>query len=371
MHKIEIVVQPDCLGRMSEALRKAKIGPFRTSAITVVDPAAPPDGSYRGTSYAIGRERVKLEFVVPDHEVEPALETIQRGIDAFGSGDAELVVLEVQSSVRVSALAASPSRADRDPRARRGSASASGRRPAARRRPAAARSPSSTSARRRSGRRDPRRSPRTRARSRPGSLRTPTCSGSRGRRTTSARRDSVRPPVTSNSSSFSQCGSPSPFAHSYSGLMFSTAISVSSRKFFWSSALTSIDHAFSRWPLSFEIVRAAGLGVEREAERILVGAEEGVLERGLHAVELELVAVGILGRRDTVFDLDRLGVVDRVVALAQVERALEAIGEAVLDLLWRSSALYAPVALARPPGHPVVELPGPFGSVSVPYEYPK
>ena len=102
MHKIEIVVQPDCLGRMSEALRKAKIGPFRTSAITVVDPAAPPDGSYRGASYATGRERVKLEFVVGDHEVEPALETIQQGIDAFGSGDAELVVLEVQSSVRVS-----------------------------------------------------------------------------------------------------------------------------------------------------------------------------------------------------------------------------------------------------------------------------
>jgi nitrogen regulatory protein P-II 1 len=103
MQQIEVVLQPECVGGVSEALRKAKIGPFRTSDVTIFDPAAPPDGSYRGTRYAIGRSRIKLELIVPDHEVEPAVEAIRDGIDAFGEGSAELVVLAVQDSVHISA----------------------------------------------------------------------------------------------------------------------------------------------------------------------------------------------------------------------------------------------------------------------------
>ena len=99
MHKLEVVLQADCVGGVSEALRKAKIGPFGASDITIFDPAAAPQGSYRGAPYAIGRERVKLELVVPDHEVEPAVEAIRDGIDAFGEGYAELVVLAVQDSM--------------------------------------------------------------------------------------------------------------------------------------------------------------------------------------------------------------------------------------------------------------------------------
>jgi len=101
MHQIEVVLQPDCLGSVSEALRKAKIGPFRASDVTVFDPAAAPEGSYRGARYAIGRERVKVELVLPDHEVEPAVEAIRDGIDAFGEGYAELVVLPVHECVHL------------------------------------------------------------------------------------------------------------------------------------------------------------------------------------------------------------------------------------------------------------------------------
>lgn len=104
MQKIEVLIQPGCVGGVSEALRKAKIGPFRASAVTIFDPAAPPNGSYRGARHAIGRERVKLELILPDCEVEPAVETIREGIDAFGEGDAELVILAVQDSVRLSPL---------------------------------------------------------------------------------------------------------------------------------------------------------------------------------------------------------------------------------------------------------------------------
>jgi nitrogen regulatory protein P-II 1 len=101
MQKIEVAVQPECLNDVSESLRKAKIGPFRASAVTNVDPAAPLQGSYRGASYAIGRDRVRLELVVPDHEVESAIEAIREGIDAWGKGDTELLVLNIQNSVRL------------------------------------------------------------------------------------------------------------------------------------------------------------------------------------------------------------------------------------------------------------------------------
>ena len=98
MHKVEVVLQPDCLADVSAALRKAKIGPFQASDVTVFDPAAPPDGSYRGARYAIGRGRLKLELIVPDHEVEAAIDAIR---DGFGHGDAELVVLAVRDSVHL------------------------------------------------------------------------------------------------------------------------------------------------------------------------------------------------------------------------------------------------------------------------------
>ena len=102
MQKIEVVVQPECLSGVSEALRKAKIGPFRASDVTIFDPTKAPEGSYRGAKYAIGRERVKVELVLPDHETEPAVEAIRDAIDAFGQGDAELVVLVVQDSMHLS-----------------------------------------------------------------------------------------------------------------------------------------------------------------------------------------------------------------------------------------------------------------------------
>jgi len=102
MQKIEVAVQPDCFSDVSEALRKAKIGPFRASEVTSVDPAAPVERSYRGATYASGRERVKL-----------AIDAIREGIDALGEGDAELVVLKVEDAVRLSPSTRVRSRATR------------------------------------------------------------------------------------------------------------------------------------------------------------------------------------------------------------------------------------------------------------------
>jgi len=96
MHKIEVVVQADCVGAVSEALRRVKLGAFRTSPITLFDSEL-EHGSYRGATYALGRERIKLELTVADHEMELAVDAIRRGIDAFGRGDTDLMVLPIEA----------------------------------------------------------------------------------------------------------------------------------------------------------------------------------------------------------------------------------------------------------------------------------
>jgi len=102
VHKIEVVVLPDSLSGVSHTLGMAKLGPFQVSDVTIFDPAAPL-GTYRGARHAIGHERVKLELVVPDHDVDSAIDAIQQGLDGFGR-DSEILVLAVEKAVRVSQL---------------------------------------------------------------------------------------------------------------------------------------------------------------------------------------------------------------------------------------------------------------------------
>ena len=107
MQKIEIVIRPDSLGAVAEALRKAKVSSYRVNEVTVFDPSARPSGSFRGASYDVGCERLELGLIVADHETEPTIEAIREGIgrgsDVFGLGhdDAEVVVLAVQDSRRL------------------------------------------------------------------------------------------------------------------------------------------------------------------------------------------------------------------------------------------------------------------------------
>jgi hypothetical protein len=85
----------------------------------VFEPCAKPSGSYRGASYDVGSERLELGLVVADHETEPTIEAIREGIgrgsDVFGLGhdDAEVVVLAVQDSGRLSPSRVPWSRASR------------------------------------------------------------------------------------------------------------------------------------------------------------------------------------------------------------------------------------------------------------------
>jgi hypothetical protein len=45
---------------------------------------------------------VKLELTALDHEVEAAIEAIQDGLNAFGNGHADLTILPVDDTMRLS-----------------------------------------------------------------------------------------------------------------------------------------------------------------------------------------------------------------------------------------------------------------------------
>jgi nitrogen regulatory protein PII len=101
MHKIEVVVESDLFLVVHEALRKSRIGPFRTSEIRIYDPQAPLNGCYRGVEYPIGRDCLKLEWVVRDQDVEATVDAVRQGLDQLGDGNAELVVQAVEESTQL------------------------------------------------------------------------------------------------------------------------------------------------------------------------------------------------------------------------------------------------------------------------------
>ncbi|HTO70373.1 MAG TPA: P-II family nitrogen regulator [Myxococcota bacterium] len=99
MRKLEFVLQPESLGDVSNALARAKFGAFRASDVTIFDPAA-PQGRYRGTEYTVGRELVKVELVVPDQEVEQALEALRVAFASSRSGT-EVQIVPIFDSVQI------------------------------------------------------------------------------------------------------------------------------------------------------------------------------------------------------------------------------------------------------------------------------
>jgi len=101
VQKIEVVLRSDCLQAVTEALRNAKISPLQASDVTLFYPDRAPDGRYRGAVYSVGRERVKVELLLPDHDIAFAIEAIRQGIDPCSGSEAELLVLDVRNVVHL------------------------------------------------------------------------------------------------------------------------------------------------------------------------------------------------------------------------------------------------------------------------------
>jgi len=101
MHKIEVVVESDFFPVVHQALRKSRVGAFRASEIRIFDPQAKLNGCYRGVEYPIGRDYLKLEWIVRDHEVEATVDAVRHGLDELGEGNAEVMVQAVEETAQL------------------------------------------------------------------------------------------------------------------------------------------------------------------------------------------------------------------------------------------------------------------------------
>ena len=102
MKKIEAIIKPFKLDEVKEALHEAGV-----SGITVIE--AKGFGRqkghtelYRGAEYVVDfLPKVKVEVVLNDDAIEPAVEAIRRAAQTGRIGDGKIFVSAVESAVRI------------------------------------------------------------------------------------------------------------------------------------------------------------------------------------------------------------------------------------------------------------------------------
>ena len=101
MWKIEAILRPASVEDVADALKRAKVHSFMMSDVASFDTKSGPRGSYRGTPYTMGLERVKLEVLVPDDYVEDAVKNILGAASAPLNGEDWLIVIPLDEVVRL------------------------------------------------------------------------------------------------------------------------------------------------------------------------------------------------------------------------------------------------------------------------------
>ena len=102
MHKIEAIIQPSKLDEVKDAL--IEIG---VQGITVLEARGHGRQKghtefYRGREYAVDLlPKVKLELVVPEAMVEPAVQAIMAGARTGKIGDGKIFVSRIDEAIRI------------------------------------------------------------------------------------------------------------------------------------------------------------------------------------------------------------------------------------------------------------------------------
>jgi nitrogen regulatory protein PII len=102
MKKIEAIVKPFKLNEVKEAL-----GELGLQGMTVVEVKGfgrqkGHTEIYRGSEYTVDfLPKVKIEMIVPDAQVEPAIEAITKAARTGKIGDGKIFVYPVEEAVRI------------------------------------------------------------------------------------------------------------------------------------------------------------------------------------------------------------------------------------------------------------------------------
>jgi nitrogen regulatory protein PII len=102
MKKIECVIRPMRIDAVKEALSGIGVAGMTVTDVRGYGRQRGRSERYRGNTYIVNLlPKVKLEFVVPDHLADEAVETVGEAARTGEIGDGKIFVCEVEEAVRI------------------------------------------------------------------------------------------------------------------------------------------------------------------------------------------------------------------------------------------------------------------------------
>ena len=102
MKKLEAIIQPSRLDSVKDALREIGVDGMTISEVRGHGRQKGHTEVYRGNEYTIDLlPKIKIEAVLPDNLVEPAVNTILKHARTGKIGDGKIFVLGLENAVRI------------------------------------------------------------------------------------------------------------------------------------------------------------------------------------------------------------------------------------------------------------------------------
>lgn len=102
MKKIEAIIKPFKLDEVKEALQEAGIQGLSVTEVKGFGRQKGHTELYRGAEYVVDfLPKVKIEVVLPDDQVETAIDTIARAAETGKIGDGKIFVTHVEQALRI------------------------------------------------------------------------------------------------------------------------------------------------------------------------------------------------------------------------------------------------------------------------------
>lgn len=102
MKKIECIIRPHLLDAVKSALQEAGLVGMTVTEVKGYGRQKGHTETYRGSEYQLEFvPKAKIEVVVPDEMVEPAVEVILKTAKTGKFGDGKIFVLPVEEAIRV------------------------------------------------------------------------------------------------------------------------------------------------------------------------------------------------------------------------------------------------------------------------------
>jgi nitrogen regulatory protein PII len=102
MKKIEAIIKPFKLTEVKEALQEIGIQGMTVSEVKGFGRQKGHTEIYRGSEYTVDfLPKIKIEIVIPDGQVKPAVETIAKSARTGKIGDGKIFVLPLENAYRI------------------------------------------------------------------------------------------------------------------------------------------------------------------------------------------------------------------------------------------------------------------------------